>query len=130
MFCSFTAPPIDQAAMWLTAVTGWSYSVDTLKTVAMRSLMIQRAALLLGGPDVSWVKDGKALDENPGRMANEPLPSGPVKGKRVDPAVFQKELSDYYANHGYDENGIPKSDVLQSLGLADVDQALNRIRKK
>jgi len=130
MFCSFTAPPIDQAAMWLTAVTGWSYSVDTLKTVAMRAIMIQRAALLLGGPDVRWVKDGKALDENPGRMVEEPLPSGPVKGKRVDPETFKKELATYYETHGYDENGIPKSEVLRALGLPDVDEALNRVRKK
>lgn len=130
MFCNFTAPPLDQAAMWLTAVTGWSYSTDTLKTIAMRSIMIQRAALLLGGPDVKWVDDqGRAIDVNPGRMVNEPLPSGPVKGKKVDPAVFAQELKTYYDTHGYDEKGIPKSDVLRALGLDFVDKALARVRK-
>jgi len=130
MFCNFTAPPLDQAAMWLTAVTGWSYSTDTLKTVAMRSIMIQRAALLLGGPDVKWVDEqGRAMDVNPGRMVNEPLPSGPVKGKKVDPQVYSQELATYYQTHGYDEKGIPKSDVLASLGLDFVDKALARVRK-
>jgi len=130
MFCNFTAPPIDQAAMWLTAVTGFNYSVDTLKTIAWRTLMIQRAALLLGGPDVKWIDDnGKAIDVNPGRMINEPLPRGPVKGKKVDPSVYQQELQTYYQTHGYDEKGIPKSDVLKQLGLDFVDKALTRIRK-
>ncbi|MEM1631679.1 MAG: aldehyde ferredoxin oxidoreductase C-terminal domain-containing protein [Thermofilum sp.] len=131
MFCWFTAPPIGQAAQWLTAVTGWSYSVDTLNTIALRTIMIQRAALLLGGPDVRWYDEatGRAIDENPGRIREEPLPSGPVKGRKVDPATFQAELKTYYETHGYDEKGIPKSEVLLALGLKDVDDALKKLRK-
>jgi aldehyde:ferredoxin oxidoreductase len=85
--------------------------------------MIQHVALPLGSLEVSWVKDEKALDENSRRMVNETQPCGPVKGKGVDPHVFQEEFSDHYTNKDYDENSILVSDVLQSLELPDSDQA-------
>jgi len=35
----------------------------------------------------------------------------------------------YYEAIGWDENGIPKSEVLKKLGLEDVDKALEKLRK-
>uniref|UniRef100_A0A7C1CCF8 Uncharacterized protein n=1 Tax=Thermofilum adornatum TaxID=1365176 RepID=A0A7C1CCF8_9CREN len=85
--------------------------------------MIQHVALPLGSLEVSWVKDEKALEENSRRMVNETQPCSPVKGKRVDPHVFQEEFADHYKNKDYDENSILVSDVLQGLELPDPDQA-------
>lgn len=88
-------------------------------------LAIQRAALLIGGPDVKW---GPADDENPPRFY-EPLPSGPQKGKTTDKAKVAELRKQYYEAVGWDEKGIPKSSTLKKLGIENVDKALSKVRK-
>ncbi|MEE8571484.1 MAG: aldehyde ferredoxin oxidoreductase C-terminal domain-containing protein, partial [Candidatus Bathyarchaeia archaeon] len=90
-----------------------------------RIIQIQRAAELLGGPDVTW--DPKKDDDNPKRFY-EPLPSGPYKGVTTDWKVVQRRKKEYYDLIGWDERGIPKSEVLRKLGLLDVDTALQSLR--
>jgi aldehyde:ferredoxin oxidoreductase len=92
---------------------------------AMRIIQLQRAMLLLGGPDLRW--DPKIHDDNPPRFY-EPLPSGPFKGKAVEKARVEEEKRKYYGLVGWDERGIPRSDVLRRLGLDDVDKALEKLR--
>jgi len=92
---------------------------------ALRVLQLQRALLLLGGPDLMW--NPKIHDVNPSRFY-EPLPSGPYKGKTVDRARFEKEKMRYYEAVGWDENGVPRSEVLRRLGLDDVDRTLEKLR--
>ncbi len=109
------------------AVTGW----DTTKeewytTLGSRITHIQRAALLLGGPDVKW--EPPVDDENPPRYY-EPLPSGPHKGETTDKALVEEQRKQYYEAIGWDEKGIPKSEVLEELGLEDVDRAMVKLRK-
>ncbi|MEM2700175.1 MAG: aldehyde ferredoxin oxidoreductase C-terminal domain-containing protein [Candidatus Bathyarchaeia archaeon] len=108
------------------AVTGWNLTKDEwAKTLGRRILHIQRAALLLGGPDIFWRPE--VHDDNPPRFY-EPLPSGPYKGKTTDRKVFEEMKRQYYEAMGWDERGIPKSSVLRDLGLEDVDIALEKIR--
>ncbi|MEM2146987.1 MAG: aldehyde ferredoxin oxidoreductase C-terminal domain-containing protein [Candidatus Bathyarchaeia archaeon] len=108
------------------AVTGIALTKeDWVSTKAMSILQLQRAMLLLGGPDMRW--NPEIHDENPPRFY-EPLPSGPFKGKTVDKELVKEEKRRYYELVGWDEKGIPKSDVLQKLGLDDVDKALEKIR--
>ncbi|MEM2386657.1 MAG: aldehyde ferredoxin oxidoreductase C-terminal domain-containing protein, partial [Candidatus Bathyarchaeia archaeon] len=78
-----------------------------------------------GGPDLKWKPE--IHDDNPPRFY-EPLPSGPFKGETVEKARFDKEKRKYYELVGWDERGIPKSDVLRRLGLDDVDRALEKLR--
>jgi len=108
------------------AVTGLELTREEwCSTKALRILQLQRAMLLLGGPDLRW--DPKIHDENPPRFY-EPLPSGPYKGKTVDKAKFEQDKKRYYKAVGWDENGIPKSEPLQKLELEDVDKALEKLR--
>ncbi len=108
------------------AVTGLKLTKkDWINVKAMRILQLQRAMLLLGGPDLKW--DPKIHDENPSRFY-EPLPSGPYKGKKVDRSIYEKERKRYYKAAGWDKNGIPKSKALKKLGLEDVDEALKKLR--
>jgi aldehyde:ferredoxin oxidoreductase len=95
-------------------------------TKALRILQLQRAMLLLGGPDLKWKP--KRHDANPPRFY-EPLPSGPYKGKTVDKAKVEENKRRYYKAVGWDKNGIPKSEVLRKLGLKDVDRALEKLRR-
>ncbi|MEM3716344.1 MAG: aldehyde ferredoxin oxidoreductase C-terminal domain-containing protein [Candidatus Bathyarchaeia archaeon] len=109
------------------AVTGWDLTDDEWCRVLGRRIMhIQRAVLLLGGPDVFWRPE--IHDDNPPRFY-EPLPSGPYKGKTTDRKVFEDMRKQYYEAIGWDERGIPKSSVLRELGLEDVDKALDKVRK-
>ncbi len=123
VYCWFNAfePP---EAKWdfLKAVTGWEIGPEEwYQTTALRILQLQRALLLLGGPDLKW--NPKVHDDNPPRFY-EPLPSGPYAGKKVDRAKFEESKKEYYEAVGWDENGIPKSEVLKRLGLEDVDRML------
>jgi len=109
------------------AITGWNLTKDEWgRVLARRILHIQRAVLLLGGPDIFW--DPEKHDDNPPRFY-EPLPSGPYKGKTTDRKVFEEQKKQYYEAIGWDERGIPKSEVLKKLGLEDVDKALEKLRK-
>ena len=108
------------------AVTGIELTQEEwLNTKALRILQLQRAMLLLGGPDLKW--NPKIHDVNPPRFY-EPLPSGPYKGKTIDKTEVEKEIAKYYEAVGWDENGIPKTETLKKLGLDNVDKALERLR--
>jgi len=87
---------------------------------------LQRAFLLMGGPDIYWepIKD----DENPPRFY-EPLPSGPWKGKTTDRERVETRRLAYFETLGWDERGIPKKETLERLGLGDVEAAMKKLRK-
>jgi len=124
--CSFV---IDWNLIWdfYRAVTGWNTTEEEWKrTLGHRIIHIQRAALLLGGPDIVW--DPAVHDDNPPRFY-EPLPSGPYRGKTTEKATVEEMKKQYYGAIGWDESGIPKSDVLRKLGLDDVDKALDKLRE-
>ncbi len=93
----------------------------------LKTLQIQRALLLLGGPDLTW--NPKFDDDNPSRFY-EPLPSGPYKGKTTNRDRVHKNVREYYKQAGWDETGIPKSETLWELGLGEVDNAIDKIRGK
>jgi len=123
VYCWFNAfEPAKAKWDFLKAVTGWEIEPkEWYKTTAPRILQLQRALLLLGGPDLKW--NPIVHDDNPPRFY-EPLPSGPYTGKKVDRGKFEESKKEYYEAAGWDENGIPRSEVLKQLGLEDVDRVL------
>jgi len=123
VYCWFNAFELKEATWdFLKAVTGWKIGPEEwYKTTALRILQLQRALLLLGGPDHKW--NPKVHDDNPPRFY-ESLPSGPYAGKKVNRAKFEESKKEYYEAAGWDENGIPKSEVLKQLGLEEVDTVL------
>lgn len=126
VYCSFNtfSPGIDLVWELFEAVTGWRTArKEWYETNGLRILNLQRAMLLLGGPDLKW-KANKD-DENPPRFY-EPLPSGPYAGKTVNRKSFEESKQDYYRAVGWDENGVPKPETLRRLGLDDVQFKLNK----
>jgi len=108
------------------AVTGLELTQEEwCNTKALRILQLQRAMLLLGGPDLTW--DPEIHDDNPPRFY-EPLPSGPYKGKAVYRPRVGRDKRRYYEAAGWDENGVPKPETLKKLGLKDVDRVLEKLR--
>ncbi len=91
----------------------------------LRILELQRAMLLLGGPDVCW--RGDEDDINPERFY-EPLPEGPYKGKTADRKEVEDYKKRYYRAVGWDKKGVPTSETLHNLSLDDVDAAIDNIR--
>jgi len=129
VYCNFTLGFGVTEPIWafLKAVTGWDMTQEQWMTVnGRRIIQMQRAALLLGGPDVIW--DPATDDDNPPRWYT-PLPSGPYKGKAANRAELMEERRGAYAEMGWDEHGIPTTEELTKLGLHDVDNAMEQLRK-
>jgi aldehyde:ferredoxin oxidoreductase len=111
---------------FLRAITGWNITEEKWKNeLGHRIIHIQRAAELLGGPNVKW--NMPESDDNPPRFY-EPLPSGPYKGSVTDKNEIYQKRAQYYEAIGWDRQGIPKSEVLKRLDLNDVNKSLDRIR--
>ena len=66
----------------------------------------------------------RADDRLIGKWADEPLPSGPYTGERLDPEQWESMLDDYYALRGWQPDGVPRPDRLIELGLDDVRRDL------
>jgi aldehyde:ferredoxin oxidoreductase len=56
-------------------------------------------------------------DRLPRRFVDEPLPSGPHKGRRISDDDMAVMLADYYRLRGWDANGRPTGVKLAELGL-------------
>jgi len=126
VYCFFNTFSLPRDLKWkfYEAVTGWKMTPDEWFDVkGLGILQLQRAMLLLGGPDHRW--NPKVHDTNPPRFF-EPLPSGPYTGKTVDKKEFEKSKKEYYRAVGWDKDGVPKSSVLKRLGLEEVDKVLKR----
>ncbi|MBO8175010.1 MAG: aldehyde ferredoxin oxidoreductase [Thermococcus sp.] len=129
VICSFvTKPGFEKIIEFGNAVTGFDLTPDTwFNETGLRIIHLQRILLLLGGPDVYW--DPRKDDDNPPRFY-EPLPNGPAKGKAPTREEIREKLKQYYEEIGYDENGIPKEEVLEELGLKEAKREVKRIKKR
>jgi aldehyde:ferredoxin oxidoreductase len=56
-------------------------------------------------------------DTLPGRLLNEPMPEGPAEGQVVE---LEQMLSEYYRLRGWTEEGKPKRETLNKLGLREL----------
>jgi aldehyde:ferredoxin oxidoreductase len=124
VYCFFNTFGLSKKVQWefLEAVTGWNVAPrEWYDVIARRILHLQRALLLIGGPDLRW--SSKVDDENPPRFY-EPLLSGPYAGKTVNRVEFRESRSRYYRAVGWDETGIPTPEELTRLRLGKVDKKL------
>jgi len=128
VICSFTAVEEATVLRFLKAVTGWGISREELYgTIGPRVLALQRVLLLLGGPDVRW--DPRVHDDNPPRFY-EPLPTGPYAGSVVSRDEVRAKLLEYYSQLGWDELGVPTAETLKRLGLYDVVEVAEQVRRE
>ncbi|MFX1455708.1 MAG: aldehyde ferredoxin oxidoreductase family protein [Promethearchaeota archaeon] len=126
VYCNFTTFTLAfaQIADFYFAVTGWELTKENwFSEKGLRILQLQRAVSLLGGPDAVW--RSKQDDTLPSRFW-EPLPSGPHKGEALDKEAFEKLKAEYYAIVGWNEEGVPTSEILQKLELKDVESKLKK----
>ncbi len=90
-------------------VTGYNFNPD-LMTIGSRICTLER--LILNREGITR-KD----DLLPRRIMEEPLPEGIARGRVITPEMYGEMLDEYYRERGWDENGAPTEETLQSLAL-------------
>jgi aldehyde:ferredoxin oxidoreductase len=129
VFCSFAYGGVPQELVFdfAKAITGFPITIESWRRVTgPRIITLQKALLLMGGPDVTWkpIED----DDNPPRFY-EPLPNGPYAGKTTDRAKVESRMQTYFQTLGWDERGIPTRGTLDKLGLSDVEPFMRKLRE-
>lgn len=106
------------------AATGWETSADELKQLAMRQLNLEKAF------NLRHTNFDRKDDLPTPRDRNEPIPSGKLKGWKIDMDRFNRMLDEYYDLHGWDrKTSFPKRKTLTDLGLESVADDLEKTGK-
>jgi len=92
---------------YLNAATGADYTLEELMQAGERIINAERLFLNQAG---FTRKD----DSLPDRLTKTPAPTGPAKGLVCQ---LDKMLDDYYEVQGWTDDGIPKKEILEKLGL-------------
>ena len=97
------------------AITGKNDSWEALLGVSERIWNLTRA---ISAREIKGF--GRNWDYPPKRFSTEPVPSGPNEGYFLSMEKLDQLLDWYYEKRGWDRNGLPLKETLQSLGLDDV----------
>jgi aldehyde:ferredoxin oxidoreductase len=88
------------------AITGWDVSIDEVVETGYR---IQTLRQMFNA------REGAIRHDIPQRaIGSPPLTKGPLKDKSYD---LEPLAQDYYAEMGYEKNGVPKKETLEHLNL-------------
>lgn len=101
-------------------VTGMEFSWEDLMRVSERVWNLVRCYQFRCIPGF-----GRAWDQAPDRFLDEPLPSGPSKGKLLGREKANELLDRYYTLRGWDSEGRPSPAKLAELGLGFCAEELN-----
>jgi aldehyde:ferredoxin oxidoreductase len=117
ILCKFTFLPPASTAAILSMVTGWTVRHQELLEAGERNYNVKRLFNIRCG---ITTKD----DTLPKRFLEQPPQDGGSKGEVVR---LGEMLPEYYELRGWDKNGIPTKEKLNSLGLGDMAQDLERM---
>lgn len=94
--------------------TGLEFTPEEIWDIADRAYTVERLFNIREGLTRAddWLVD---------RYFDEPTPIGlPVaRNKTIDREKFKQMIDEYYELHGWDENGVPRPETLEALGLAN-----------
>ena len=112
--CLFTtfAIGLPEISAMLRGVTGIELEDEEILKIGERIWNIEKLFNLEAGLS-------REDDTLPPRLLNEPLTSGPARGKVAE---IDKMLDDYYQVRGWDTDGVPSEEKLEELSL--VEKAL------
>ena len=106
------------------AATGWETSAADLKRLAMKQLNLEKAF------NLRHTNFDRSDDLPTPRDMNEPIPSGSLKGWKIDMDKFNQMLDEYYDLHGWErKTSFPKRETLVDLGLETVADDLEKLGK-
>jgi aldehyde:ferredoxin oxidoreductase len=96
----------------VSAIFGRPYDFDELMLVGERSINLARLFNLRAGLTA-------ADDRLPDRFFTDKKAAGPLAGARVDRELFEQAKHAYYKLRGWYDQGIPRGDFLERLGLSE-----------
>jgi len=114
VFLGATLPNFEDWPKVLYYNTGLEFTPEDLWAVAKRCYNLERLFNIREGLT-------RELDTLVDRYFDEPAPRGApdVIGSVIDREKFTTMIDEYYEHHGWDENGVPRQDTLERLGLAN-----------
>ncbi len=98
----------------LEAVTGFEFTPRLLR-IGERIYNLERVILNREGVR-------RNHDLIPERIMREQVQSGPCKGRRITEQMYATMLDEYYAERGWDRDGVVKGDTLSTVGLKRLVQ--------
>ena len=112
--CNFCSVPVhamtfSRLVETVEAVTGWHTSLFEIMKVSERSNVMAR---VFNHREGFGAKEDRVI-----RRWHEEMPSGPLKGQRIDPEEFQTAINLYYELSGWDKDGKPTPGKLVDLNL-------------
>ena len=112
IFLGATLPSFEEWSRLLYYNTGLELSPLDIWNVADRAYNIERLFNIREGltREHDWLVD-RYFDE-PTRLG---IPG--VRGRTIDREKFKKMVDEYYEHHGWDEQGTPRPETLQRLGI-------------
>jgi aldehyde:ferredoxin oxidoreductase len=118
VFLGATLPNFEDWPRVLYLNTGLELTPTDIWTIAERCNMIERLFNLREGLTRNDLKKGDTLNH---RYFDEPCRRGApdVVGRKIDREKFNRMIDEFYTHKGLDENGVPKPETLQRLGLDD-----------
>jgi aldehyde:ferredoxin oxidoreductase len=115
---------LPQLADLYSAATEWETSVEDLKRIALRQLNLEKAF------NLRYTDFDRKDDLPTPRDMNEPIPTGPLAGWKMDKEKFNRMLDEYYDLHGWDKKtSYPTRKTLADLDLDHVADDLERMGK-
>jgi aldehyde:ferredoxin oxidoreductase len=112
---------LDWYPKFLKAASGLDFSPENIDELGDRFYALMRAYWVREKDD--WTRE---MDIPPARWFLEPFSQGDLKGASLDKPQYEQMLSWYYELRGWDENGVPKMETLEKLGLQDVAEDLKQ----
>ncbi|MGE5140120.1 MAG: aldehyde ferredoxin oxidoreductase C-terminal domain-containing protein, partial [Rudaea sp.] len=111
VMCHFLPYSPSQMTDMTNAVTGWDLTAQDYLRIGERAATLARVYNLREGWD-------PADDRLPGRFFTA-FDEGPLAGVALPRVEFDQARREYYRQMGWDDNGVPTSERLDSLGIAD-----------
>jgi len=112
---------LEPFAKMLSAAAGWSVAEPDILRASERVYNLNRAFNIREGFT-------RGHDSVPARCFDEPVPSGPTKGRRLTRQDFERMLDRFYEVCGWDRlTGVPTREKLEELDLRDVADELERM---
>jgi len=115
IFCELGANPLNatQAVAMINDATGFDFTIDEVMQAGRRVWYLKRGLTNLFG--------ARAKDDRLPKRLMSAMEDGPTAGSVPD---MGKMLSEFYELRGFNEEGVPKKEVLEKNGLTDLAQLL------
>jgi aldehyde:ferredoxin oxidoreductase len=110
----------ENTADLVSAATGLEFTPEEVYQVGERVNNLAR---------VFNIREGQRREDDtlPERLLTEPLKAGNSKGQYISRQELDQMLDEYYQERGWNDEGIPTREKLESLGLPEAIEALEKI---